>query len=904
MKKGQRSMLAWLMVFAMTLSIATVPESVAAKTIKLSNCTTVKVMPVGSTFQLKTNQKAENLKFVSNKKKIVSVSQQGLLQAGKKGTATITITSGKTSKKIKVKVKAPTGYTITKKAGNYTKTIKTTVKTKKGYTVYYTIAGKFKKSQSIPAKKTKTFHFSKTTTLKLYPVKSTVKMTTAKLNKTEMTNKNRGDYLYQIVAATNATPAVTATGGSVGSTSTPANTVHPDATAGTGSTFAPTASTPAENPIDTGKPVQPTPEGTASANPVSTPGDSEYIGDDSMSDYVACAPAVYEEEDTDTSIPADAVEITIPTNATGVKVSEESYEISKKNKLTILKAGSYVLHTESVETASESTIEIDKTVSGTIHLILDGVNLKAAPDIDEGVLNFTNKNDLERKIVITVKEGTTNQITDTGISGLDEENAVDYPAGILCKKTPLTINGTGSLQIISENGNGIKATHILKILDAEITVHGGQEKGTGHNGISGKLGVFVKDAVLNISSSGDGLKTTLDESDVAQDSTLAELGNMTMEGGSYYVTSASGDAISVYRTLKLSPEHMEVITENQPASTDSSCKGVKAGETIYIPSTAGTIVADTTATYSENRINGESNDSCADDTIHCDGYILINGGNLDLSSGDDGIHADNGIVINNGTILIRESYEGIESADITMNGGNITITSRDDGINAGGGNDSVSDTNPGGGMGGDHFDKGDSSVADQYQVIINGGTVTIDADGDGIDSNGNIFFKGGIITVNGPENGGNGALDYGDKNCVCEISGGTLIAAGAVGMDDAPTSGSTQPVVNVVLSAPQKAGTYVVIKDTSGNIVMTAQPTKTFQSVVMSCDKLELGSSYIVYIGDSLEQLTEAAAFTFTSVSVTTGSVSTGGWNPGGPGSQGPGGNQPGGGNRNGILMD
>lgn len=50
------------------------------------------------------------------------------------------------------------------------------------------------------------------------------------------------------------------------------------------------------------------------------------------------------------------------------------------------------------------------------------------------------------------------------------------------------------------------------------------------------------------------------------------------------------------------------------------------------------------------------------------------------------------------------------------------------------------------------------------------------------------------MIVNGSTNGGNGALDYGDSSdCVCEISGGTLIAAGAIGMDAAPTSGSSQP---------------------------------------------------------------------------------------------------------------
>jgi hypothetical protein len=271
---------------------------------------------------------------------------------------------------------------------------------------------------------------------------------------------------------------------------------------------------------------------------------------------------------------------------------------------------------------------------------------------------------------------------------------------------------------------------------------------------------------------------------------------------------------------------------------------------------------------------------------------LIDGGTLTLASGDDGIHSDSGLVIRAGNITVTESYEGLESGDITIRGGTIDITSRDDGMNAGGGNNSTSsETSAFGGnsigMGGDNFGKGENSSVSNYQIIITGGTITIDASGDGIDSNGNIFFQGGTITVNGPTDSGNGALDYGDNNCVCEISGGTLIAAGSKGMDVAPTSGSTQPVVNVEFSTEQSANTYVVLKDENDNIVLTAQPTKKFQSVIMSCPELVLGSTYTVYSGSSLDNLTKVTSFTFNSVSVTTGSTSSGGWNPGG--------NQPGG---------
>lgn len=876
MKKQHRSILSCLLVFALVCSMVAVPEYAAAKAIKLKNCNQIKSMPVGSTFLLRTNQKAANLSFSSGKKKVASVTDGGLITAKKKGTAMITITSGKSKKKVKVVVKNPTGYSITKKAGSYKKAVVTKVTAKKGYTVYYTLSEKFKKSWCIKAKKAKTFTFSKTTTLKLYPVKASVKMTTAKLNQTEAKDKNRGDYLYQIEADTGVAPTATAASGAVAGTVAPSGTVNP-------ATIAPPSAEGPDitSPTETTAPVV-TAEVTESPVYSTAPGGAS-TGDGSLSDYVAPVEADYDKTDTEAGVPADAVQITIPSVAPSSKVIEDVYEISKKNKLTLTSAGTFVVKTEGTEEV-DATVAIDKSVRGTVRLILDGVRLKTNAKIDPtdyddaGVLQFTNKNDDDtRRIVVTVREGSVNTITNTGVAATDaSDGSVYYPVGIYCKKQPLTINGSGSLQITCENGVGIKvskllkkedgtkvATGILKILDVHMEIGGGEGRSTAHNGITAKHGVFVKNADLEILSDGDGLKTSLDEKDAAEDTSLAKMGNMTIEGGRISITSFAGDAVSAYRTLKLSPEYLEAITKNQDLSGGSR-KAIKAGRTIYIPSEAGTIIADTTATYSQERQTKDANDPYADDTIHCDGCILIEGGDLQLSAGDDGIYAAYGLTVNEGTILVKESYEGLEAMTIIVNGGSVTVHSRDDGFNAGGGNNS------------------NSAAASSAQLIINDGIVYIDAEGDGMDSDGDIFFKGGTVTIDGPTNGGNGALDYGDINGICEISGGTLIAAGARGMDDAPTSGSTQPVVNVVLTAPQAAGTYVVIKDTENNVVMTAQPAKMFQSVIMSCEQWKLGETYTVYTGASLDVVAETVSFTFTAVSMTTGNSNTGGWIPGG----------------------
>jgi hypothetical protein len=103
--------------------------------------------------------------------------------------------------------------------------------------------------------------------------------------------------------------------------------------------------------------------------------------------------------------------------------------------------------------------------------------------------------------------------------------------------------------------------------------------------------------------------------------------------------------------------------EGNPNKPTESAKGLKAGVDITIK--AGTI-----------DINS------ADDSIHSNNSITINGGDMLLASGDNGIHSDSTLEISGGDLSITRSYEGIESAVITINDGTIHLVASDDGINA------------------------------------------------------------------------------------------------------------------------------------------------------------------------------------------------------------------------------
>lgn len=240
-------------------------------------------------------------------------------------------------------------------------------------------------------------------------------------------------------------------------------------------------------------------------------------------------------------------------------------------------------------------------------------------------------------------------------------------------------------------------------------------------------------------------------------------------------------------------------------------------------------------------VDGIHSGNDEDETV---GYTYIAGGNITLTVQDDGIHSDTQLVIAGGNIHVTESYEGLEGMSIEIAGGEIAIRSSDDGLNAAGGNDG---SGAKGRFGDDPFASNDNN-----RIIISGGTVTVDADGDGLDSNGNFFVYGGEIVVYGPENGGNGALDY---NGEAVISGGTVIALGASQMAQNFGADSGQCAILVNIQGMQSAGTTVELKNAAGEMLLSCVAKKSYNSAVFSCPEIQVGQTYTVVMGEETTEL-------------------------------------------------
>lgn len=900
MKRTTKKILAYALSAAMAWSLAPIPvTTVSAASLKLKNTGAKQIMPLGSVFTVKTNKKADKVTFASNNEKVASVDSTGTITAVKKGTAKITVRFGSTKKTVTVKVQKPVGYTISQTSGTYEAPVSVTLNAKKGYRVYYTTGAKFTTKTVIKSSQKKTISVKKSGVIKVYASKKALKKSA--LNKSKVSSRSRGDYRYVIREA-----AAPATGGAVSAapvaSGTPAPAASAAASAPVATLPAPTASDAASTPAVT----LPAPTADVSAQPgtselpevsgnpaitdepqdTGTPQESEkpqesvipqesdapetpapeptsaYRGDDSMVGYVSPAPVTTDDTDEDDEIPEDEAEYTsivIPAKASGTKVVKDNYVISKKNKITITASGTYVLSAEDPDVAADALIEADYASAddtGVLHLILDGVRLtssnNSAPTSDTGLI--TIKKSVAR-CVITVADGSENLLYDEGETGIDKDDKVSttYTAGIVCKKTPLTINGTGELGMISLHGNGIKATGSLKILDADITV-GGQNTSNGHNGISAKTGLYMRDVTLKVSAMGDAVKTTLENEEVYGDGTqgstveeLTDAGDIYLEGGEYDIYSEKGDALKAYRVLYVAADSLKADSDGD-RETDGSCKAIKAGTSIEISEDAGEIyaVSDTDdGLHCGNTIRmwDEEKAQTVEKTV---GTVKIDGGDLiDIRSGDDGIHSDVALVINNGKIGIS-AYEGMESGDITINDGGIEITAEGDGINAAGGAGDAED-------GQDSFGTKDPEQYSSplYQVIINGGAVMIKAKEDGIDSNGNIFIRGGLVGIEGPGDEKNGSFDYGHDGGAFEISGGIVAASGPAGDQMVlPTGGSTQYVMNFVFDSVLPAGTKVLIKNESGTKIGNMSSSKPIQSILISMPAFEEGQTYTFWAGE------------------------------------------------------
>ena len=393
-------------------------------------------------------------------------------------------------------------------------------------------------------------------------------------------------------------------------------------------------------------------------------------------------------------------------------------------------------------------------------------------------------------------------------------------------------------------------------------------------------------AAINVVSAAEAIiytaagttNTVADEANYAAtgdddpDAAIYSTANLTLTGeGSLSVKGAYEEGIHTTGGLVIASGTLEVNAANT---------GIKGKD--YVDITGGIV----NVTAAQDGIKSTNTD---DESL---GFTRLSAGSVTISAGDDGLKAPHTLEISGGTLNIEKSNEGIEAQYINILDGDVTVNSTDDGINASlkdSSSDTSSDTTSGTATAGQQTQQNQNGQVQQapagggaapggsqgstgqnqnmpqpptdgtmpgggggtFEVVdaainISGGTVTVNAEGDGIDSNGTATFSGGTVTVNGPAAGGNNALD---SNGDLLLNGGTVTAGSTADMFEAPSSASTSGYLKITDSSALTQGSTVQVTDSSGTVVANYKiATSGVQLVLVSNKNIVKGQSYTVSV--------------------------------------------------------
>ena len=558
-------------------------------------------------------------------------------------------------------------------------------------------------------------------------------------------------------------------------------------------------------------------------------------------------------------------------------------------------------------TLADGSVIVDADSSAKIWIMLDGVEITCST----GACFDVEQAD---KVFLSLAEGSENRLTTLGFSA---ENLTAGMDGAVFSRDDLTINGTGSLTVTAGEESGIvcndeliftggtvtvdaaaDALHVndnLRIMEAKLNLKAGDD-GVSLTGLESEL--YWASGTLTATASGDGIN--------AENNIRILDGSLTLEAGDDGI-SAGG----ITGTLEIAGGNLQITAAD---------KGISAENTVTMTGGTVEIDAEDDGVSAVGLFrmeDGVLTITARDDGIHSDAAVEIAGGTIRIPSCYEGIEAVT-IDVSGGEITIEPEDDGL-NANGGMNsfGGRGGFGGRAGGMQGGpgmgmpgqngenenggfeppmmpGGNENerperptmpdedgnTESETPVMGSAEEQREPGADAAAGEPPAMpmqetastettdstetwihVSGGSITVvnsvARDADGLDSNGDIIISGGVVRVSLTNSGSNSALDYASESGgKMEISGGEVIACGSYAMAEGFDSSSSQCSIlyNIKRGAP--AGTTVALEDSEGNIILSYEVPCSFSSVAISCPEMQIGETYLVAIGDSVEEIT------------------------------------------------
>ena len=510
-----------------------------------------------------------------------------------------------------------------------------------------------------------------------------------------------------------------------------------------------------------------------------------------------------------------AIDLSNPTATDGVTVEDGT--------LTITKAGTYKLSGE-----YQGQIKVETADSDAVRLVLDNANITNSSG---AALNVVNADE----VILYSASGTTNTISDGAdytATGEDDPDAVVY------SKADLTIAGEGTLKVNGNHEDGIHTSDGLVIASGTLEVN------AANTGIKGKDYVDILGGTINVTAQQDGIKSTND-TDEGQGWTRLSNGTVTVNAGD--------DGFKASRVVEISGGSLTV--EQSDEGIEAQYINVSGGN-VNVTSADDGMNASLKTSNSESTDSSENTSDTANQQQNNQQQGSIPGGQQSGTSNQqqqgmgqppamsgtsqDGT-SQNGA---SGTAQQQNNTQNQGNQNMgqppAMPGGNAQDGTSQNGT-TGTGQQGMGQPPQGGipGGGGGTFEVVDAAIN------VSGGHVTVNAEGDGIDSNGVTTLSGGTLIVNGPSQGGNAALD---TNGDLLLNGATVLSGSTADMFEAPSTNSTSGYLKLTNSSGFEQGSTVQVADSSGKVVANYKVTKSnVQLVLVSSSSIVKGQSYTVY---------------------------------------------------------
>lgn len=457
------------------------------------------------------------------------------------------------------------------------------------------------------------------------------------------------------------------------------------------------------------------------------------------------------------------------------------------------------------------------------------------------------------KCFITLAAGTKNELADSAEYAFAEGE--DEPNATLFSKDDLTINGTGELSV---TGN---YEHAIYSKDDLVITGGAFDVSAVKDGLRGKDSLKILDGTFAVEAGEDCLKASRDDDPTR--------GFVVIDGGTFTL-NAGDDAIHGETYLLVKGGTIDIPTcveglEAMVVQVDGGDIDVVAQDDAInaaAPSVSSDAQADAESAPGDGieagerglkgdrgEMGGEMNLDANDQTDGEKSFQKPEGMKGERPALDAEDASQNGERSFKGRMQDDATGEQDGSSDQRVPEGDLPEDFADD-LGGFEGFDDLTDLPEGmegqkGGFGGG-MDEGNESC----QIIINGGTITLEAKGDAIDSNGSLQVNGGTVYVTGPTSGGDGALDYA-LDAACD--GGTILIAGPSRMAQNFSEG-TQPFVFTQVNG--KANQTVTVKDQVGDTLISYAPKADFETIIVSSPDFVDGQTYTLVVGDSQTKIT------------------------------------------------